>query len=277
MDQLAIPGFGTELLRVDFLTNPQHAVGWTEDSAASAKLRTKTDVNRTMQLQLANRLLDYIPNVSRWPEQQPEETSLPWFHNLFLSASDMLGLYGLIQIFRPSQYFEIGSGMSTRVASASIMDANLTTEITCIDPSPRLPIKSSAIKHIQAPLETQIDTVLANIKPGSILFFDGSHRSFPGSDVTLFFLHLLPCLPAGVIVHIHDIFLPFDYPQNLRNRFWSEQYLLASWLLGGACNIEILLAGRSLQDELIKNKEFSMLHRDSRPANDWSSFWFKTI
>jgi hypothetical protein len=66
-----------------------------------------------------------------------------------------------------------------------------------------------------------------------VLFFDGSHRSFQNSDVTVFFTEILPALPAGVLVGIHDIFLPDDYPDFWLKRFYSEQYLLACWLLAG--------------------------------------------
>lgn len=74
-----------------------------------------------------------------------------------------------------------------------------------------------------------------------MLFFDGSHRIFENSDVTVFFLEILPRLRSGITVHIHDIFLPFDYPRVWRDRHYSEQYLLAAYLLAGYSRIEVLL------------------------------------
>ena len=74
-----------------------------------------------------------------------------------------------------------------------------------------------------------------------MVFFDGSHRTLMGSDVTVFFFEVLPALPPGVLVHIHDIFLPYDYPQEWRWRHYSEQYLLAAVLLAGLPGLRVEL------------------------------------
>ena len=70
----------------------------------------------------------------------------------------------------------------------------------------------------------------ADLKPGDVLFYDGSHLVFHGSDVTHFFLRVLPRVAAGVFVHIHDIFLPNEYPEHFDLRYYNEQYLLAAML-----------------------------------------------
>lgn len=74
-----------------------------------------------------------------------------------------------------------------------------------------------------------------------VLFFDGSHRIFMNSDVATFFVDVLPRLAPGVLVAIHDIYLPDDYPLDVAPRFYSEQYALASYLLAPGADIEILL------------------------------------
>ena len=79
------------------------------------------------------------------------------------------------------------------------------------------------------------------LKAGDILFFDGSHRSFTNSDVTVFFLELMPRLKPGVIVHIHDIFLPSDYPPEWERKMYSEQYILAAMLLCPTQPFKVLL------------------------------------
>ena len=81
---------------------------------------------------------------------------------------------------------------------------------------------------IRAPLEECDLAVFSRVRPGDVVFFDGSHRAFTNSDVTTFFLDVLPELPAGVLVHLHDICLPDDYPPYLDDSFYSEQYLLAT-------------------------------------------------
>lgn len=47
----------------------------------------------------------------------------------------------------------------------------------------------------------------------------------------VFFLEVFPRLQKGVIVHIHDVYLPYDYPDFMCERFYSEQYGLAMYLL----------------------------------------------
>jgi hypothetical protein len=74
-----------------------------------------------------------------------------------------------------------------------------------------------------------------------MLFVDNSHRSFPNSDVTVFFAEALPALRPGTLWGMHDIFLPWDYPEHWRDRFYNEQYLLLAYLLGGADGDEIVL------------------------------------
>ena len=77
---------------------------------------------------------------------------------------------------------------------------------------------------------------------GDVLFLDGSHRAFTGSDATVFFCDVLPRIAAGVLVGIHDIFLPDDYPEPFIERHYSEQYLLAALLIGRPEWMELVLA-----------------------------------
>ncbi len=75
------------------------------------------------------------------------------------------------------------------------------------------------------------------------MFLDGSHVALMGSDATVFFLELLPQLPAGVVVGIDDVFLPWDYPPTWNRRMYGEQYLLAAFLLGGGAGATIRFPG----------------------------------
>jgi hypothetical protein len=198
--------------------------------------------------------------------------------NEFLSPLDMVALYGMMREFKPDRYIEVGCGISTRVALAAIEDGRLPTRMICVDPDPRVEIPDSRIQHLPRRLESALGEVLDLAAPGSILFFDGSHRSFPGSDVTLFFLDLLPALRPGVIVHIHDIFLPSDYPADRSCRFWSEQYLLASWLLGGSQGYEILLPGARLETRPDVSASIPQkLRPDADSATRFSSFWMRKL
>jgi hypothetical protein len=137
---------------------------------------------------------------------------------------------------------EIGSGNSTRFARRATRDFELDTRIVSIDPHPRQTVREIASEVIRSPLEDISLDVFSQLKAGDILFYDGSHVCFMNSDVTVFFLEVLPRLNPGVIVHIHDIWLPYDYPPEWIDRYYSEQYLLAAFLLGGGKGICPLLA-----------------------------------
>jgi hypothetical protein len=110
-------------------------------------------------------------------------------------------------------------------------DGGLDTRITSIDPFPRAEVDALCDEVIRRPFETADLSVLSGLEPNDIVFFDGSHRSFMNSDATVFFLEVLPALPPGIVVGIHDILLPWDYPPEWGPRYYSEQYLLAAGLI----------------------------------------------
>lgn len=113
--------------------------------------------------------------------------------------------------------------------------------MTSIDPYPRAEIDQLCDEVIRQPIE-DIDVGLFEVlDAGDILFVDNSHRVFTNSDVTTIFLDILPILKKGVLVQFHDIFLPFDYPEEWSKRYYSEQYILGAYLLGGGKDIDILL------------------------------------
>jgi hypothetical protein len=141
----------------------------------------------------------------------------------------------------PPRLIEIGSGNSTKFARRAIADHGLRTRIESIDPAPRAEIDAICDRVIRSPLEELDPSFFAAVEPSDVVFFDGSHRALTNSDCVAFFLDVLPYLPPGVLVHLHDIFLPLDYPPDWSNRFYSEQYLLAAYLLGGHGGCEIVL------------------------------------
>src|SRR5690606_12269248 len=112
-----------------------------------------------------------------------------------------------------------------------------------IDPYPRANIDSLSDEIIREPLEAleSMDRIVDMLRSGDILFIDNSHRVFPNSDAMVCFMEILPYLRQGVIVHIHDIYLPYDYPQFMCDRFYNEQYFLAALLMGDRSRYEVLL------------------------------------
>ncbi|MDN3567123.1 class I SAM-dependent methyltransferase [Paeniroseomonas aquatica] len=165
----------------------------------------------------------------------------PFWANDWFPPFDGAALYGLIAANAPRRYIEVGSGISTRFARRAVADHGLATRIVSIDPHPHNATEGLCDETIVSRMEDMPAAFWAGLHADDMVFIDNSHRSFPGSDVTVFFTEVMPALPAGVIYGVHDIFLPWDYPQEWRERFYNEQYLLMTWLLGGGGADEVLL------------------------------------
>jgi len=162
-------------------------------------------------------------------------------HPPWMLALDGVSLYGFMRSRAPSRYVEVGSGNSTKFVARARRDGRLDTQITSIDPHPRAEIDELCDEVIRAPLESVDLAVFDAVEAGDIVFFDGSHRAFMNSDAVVFFLEILPSLPAGVLVGVHDILLPWDYPPQWGPRYYSEQYLLGCYLLAEGAAITPVL------------------------------------
>ncbi|MEM6394848.1 MAG: class I SAM-dependent methyltransferase [Bacteroidota bacterium] len=200
------------------------------------------DANRDHYKTYIQKALSYKENI--WTIQDfSKETNPknPAWNNGFLPGLDIIGIYTLIADSKPKKYIEIGSGNSTKVAYKAKKEQNLDTQIISIDPMPRAEIDDLADKVIRQPFENIDFDIIGELKENDILFVDNSHRILPNSDSTVFFLEILPRLKKGVIVHIHDIYLPYDYPQFMCDRFYSEQYGLAMYLLANPKKYQTIL------------------------------------
>ena len=175
----------------------------------------------------------------------------PWFPPL-----DGMSLYSMLAHRRPKQYIEIGSGNSTKFAHRATRDHGTATRITSIDPSPRAEIDAISDTVIRTGLESVELERFDELVAGDVVLFDGSHRSFMNSDVTVFFIDVLPRLCPGVVVGIHDIFWPNDYPVDWLDRYYNEQYLLGAYMIGAGSRLPILFAsnwmGRARADEVVR-------------------------
>jgi predicted O-methyltransferase YrrM len=202
----------------------------------------------------------------------------PSWVNGMISGLDGASFYGLLRDRRPSSYLEIGSGNSTKFVARARREGDLDTRIVSIDPHPRAEVDDLCDEVVRKPLEAADLAAFAELKAGDVLFFDGSHRVFMNSDVTVFFLDVLPALPAGVLVGIHDVYLPDDYPADIADRYYSEQYMLAAYLLGGA-DVEIVLpAWWASNDPELSGKLDSLWSRPGLGQVDRHgvSFWLET-
>lgn len=148
----------------------------------------------------------------------------PYWDNDWFSGLDAVSLAAFLVARRPARYIEIGSGFSTKFCRWVVKHHNLDTRIISIDPHPRAEIDDLCDEIIRSPLEACDQSVFDQLEANDILFFDGSHRVLQNSDVTVFFLEVLPRLKPGVIIHVHDIFLPYDYPPAWTKRVFGAIY-----------------------------------------------------
>jgi hypothetical protein len=224
------------------------------------------------------RFSDEFRRIPTRPSATEASTDPAWI-NGWLPALDSMALYGLMALHNPRHYIEVGSGNSTKFARRAIADQQLQTRITSIDPWPRAEIDNICDRVIRQPVErVELDTFDV-LLPGDILFIDSSHRTLMNSDVTMLFLDVLPRLPPGVLVQVHDVTLPYDYPAQWIDRHYSEQYLLAASILAHENALDIILPCAFASDD-------PELHGILTPfwSADWmtgvetygGSFWFRT-
>ncbi len=175
--------------------------------------------------------LQFTSDFLEIPTHGEEAGAEPFWINGYLPGMDAAALYGFLALKRPALYLEIGSGNSTKFARRCIRRHGLPTRILSLDPSPRATVDALCDEVIRQPVEEVDLTLFDRLQEGDILFVDHSHRSFMNSDATVVFLDILPRLRPGVLVQIHDIYLPWDYPAEWVSRHYNEQYLLACYLL----------------------------------------------
>ena len=157
----------------------------------------------------------------------------PKFDQDWFPTLDAVAAYTLVRQYGPKRIVEVGSGHSTRFLARAVQDAGLATGITAIDPQPRAALTGLPVRFHNAILQTADPAIFAALEPGDILFIDSSHILMPGTDVDWLFNRVLPALPPGVLVHIHDIFLPDDYPAGWAWRGYNEQQAIGPLLAGG--------------------------------------------
>lgn len=158
--------------------------------------------------------------------------------NRAFESGDAEYWYNLIRLKKPKRIVEIGSGFSTRMAIRALEankrdDPNYTCEHTLIEPYEHEWLEELNVTVIREKVESTGMQLFESLEADDILFIDSSHVIRPRGDVVFEYLEVLPALQPGVIVHVHDIFSPRDYPAEWivdEVRLWNEQYLLEAFL-----------------------------------------------
>jgi hypothetical protein len=238
---------GVHLLKTGFLS-PIPVVGELD----SRVWETPSDlVGVDMNVELQRRhLLEYFPRFrSEYdafrmePSDDPDEFYLD---NTYFSGTDALVLHCMIRHYRPQLVIEVGSGFSTKI-TARALALNGIGEMECVEPYPTNDIRGvfPAVKKVHVTKVEDIDLeVFLGLTDGDVLFIDSSHVSRIGGDVNFLYLEVLPRLAPGVLVHIHDIFLPFEYKEEFLKEyhlFWNEQYMFHAFMAFNS-DFEVLFA-----------------------------------
>lgn len=192
--------------------------------AAEPRFRETLDAMRDLSADL-DAIGGENPPEPRWRQD--------WFPGLDAAAS-----YAVVRTRKPGRIVEIGSGHSTRFFARAVRDGGLETKITAIDPAPRADLSRLAgIDLVLSVVQDADPAVFAALEPGDILSIDSSHILMPGTDVDLLFSEVVPGLSAGVLLHIHDIFLPWPYPGDWAWRGYNEQQGVAALIGGGGWDL----------------------------------------
>jgi hypothetical protein len=197
------------------------------------------------------RVFDAFAGETATFAQKPSSPESFYLDNGLFVGIDPHIYYSVIRHFKPRKIIEVGAGFSTLVA-AQALKANGSGQVIAVEPYPRNFIERgvNGIQHIAQKAEALGAAFFDQLEANDILFIDSSHVVKTSGDVNYLVLDVLPRLKSGVIVHIHDIFLPFDYPEEwtLQNHwFWTEQYLVQAFLIHNA-RVEILLANNFLAE-----------------------------
>ncbi|HEB60854.1 MAG TPA: class I SAM-dependent methyltransferase [Phycisphaeraceae bacterium] len=254
------------------------------------------DLAEKQQVQLlesfARRFRD---DYSRLPADASQAGDGFHFDNPNFRQVDAEILYSMIRHFQPRKIIEVGSGFSTLLSARAIReqaasDPEYHCQFTAIDPYPHRVLRRAAQadnpdtvipglgRILTAPVEKVPMEEFTTLGENDILFLDSSHVLKIGGDVQYEYLEILPRLPRGVVVHVHDIFFPWEYPRDWvmeRNLFWTEQYLLQAFLSLND-SFEILWMSHFMLQEHrpeVENAIPSARGKNVRPG----SFWMRRV
>ncbi len=240
------------------------------------------DFRENDQLTLLEKLGAYQSEYISFGSRKPDEVGKYRYGGAFPKV-DAEVAYALTRLLKPKRIVEIGTGFSTLVF-AEALRANkaegVGCEFTSIDPYVSWSVAElppSSVNHLSQPVELVSQSVFDCLGEGDFLFIDSSHVWRPGNDVDFEYFHLLPRLNRGVIVHIHNIFLPFPYPPHWLTQehvFWNEQMILAAFLAFNP-NFQVILA-----NNFLGNAHFQAMSKflpSIVPGSTGGSFWMRRV
>lgn len=196
------------------------------------------DLDEAALLEHFDTLAPYIA-MHRFPLAK-QDGERYFIENGIYPLGDAIILAAMTAHYRPQRVIEIGSGFSTACMLDAVERHGLETRFTCIEPYPdRLrrtltPADAERVTIVEAMVQTVDPAIVETLGRGDILFIDSTHVAKTGSDVCFEIFELLPRLAPGVLVHIHDIQYPFEYPDIWifdKRWSWNEIYMVRAFLM----------------------------------------------
>jgi hypothetical protein len=193
---------------------------------------------------------------------------------------DRVFIYCLVRHVKPGRVFEIGSGESTGIVREALRHGHINCKQLAIEPYRFRDVPNSVEvvkKEVQELNEKYFDELIEN----DILFIDSSHVTMPYGDTLAELLTILPRLNRGVLVHIHDIFLPYDYPENWSNKnyVYTEQWLVALMLYGAGAEWEVVWGSKLMKTvhtaQVLSMPSYPLRNGQSQPTG--GSLWLRKV
>ncbi|MDH3278386.1 MAG: class I SAM-dependent methyltransferase [Nitrosopumilus sp.] len=210
----------------------------------------------------------------------------PYYENRSFGMVDSSILYSMIRHFKPKRVIEIGGGNSTKIINLALKHNTRETQIQaehiCIEPFEQPFLEKIGVKIIRERVEKLDISFFKQLSKNDILFIDSSHTIRTKGDVVFEYLNLIPSLNKGVIVHSHDIYLPWDYPIKwIKDKlyFWNEQYLLQA-LISHSLRYRVLMTNHFLSKKfpIYLLECFPMISQDLLEGDVLAgSFWFQIV
>lgn len=222
----------------------------------------------------------YHSEYDQIPLDKTAEPFQYYLRNGLLEGLDGYILYCMIRQLKPKRIIEIGSGYSSLLTAQACLKNGGNTEFIAIEPNPKDFIKKGfpgLSKFIHKKVQHVDLKIFDKLKQGDILFIDSSHVLKTDGDVKFEYAKILPRLKKGVIIQIHDIFLPAEYPKRFifKGLHYNEQYLLQA-LLANSDAFEIIWAGHYMYLNHIEaiQKAFP-LYEEKIKWDEPSSVWIR--
>ena len=199
-----------------------------------------------------------------------------YWENPAFSYSDAMSYYCVLRHFKPNHVLEIGSGFSTFVADEALRK-NGNGKITLIEPYPREFLRN--LETVDNIIESFVQDIAVSdliriVESSDIWFIDSTHTVKIGSDCLYIYLKVMPEISKNIIVHTHDVYLPFGMPKKKAldiHVYWTEQYLLYAYMLDNP-KVEVLF-GSAYAKQILPEAMIKLM--SNKYPGGGGSIWYK--